>query len=122
MLGVLGYMGFLSLVAVDCLQSMEQGCNLQKLVKTDVYNFKVIQIDLVLRFLFQASSYLLLMGFSDSNGPLEIFPWLSFRLLLFGLTFERESLLELFWDMKGIKVSWFPGNFLKDDRNSDLIR
>lgn len=61
------------------------------------------------------------MGFSDSNGPLEIFSWLSFRLLLFGLTFEGKSLLELLWDMEGIEVSRFPGNFLKDDKYSDLV-
>lgn len=77
---------------------------------------------LVLGSVFQALSYLPLMGFSDSNRPLYIFAWLPFRLLLFGLTFERKSLLELLWDMEGIEMSLIPRNLLKEDnRYSDII-
>lgn len=72
-------------------------------------------IFLVLGLVFQALSYLPLMGFSDGNGPLEIFGWLPFRLLLFGLTFEGKSFLELFWNMKGIEMSPIPGNLLKEE-------
>lgn len=62
------------------------------------------------------------MWFSDSNGPLEISAWLPFGLLLFGLTFEGKSLLELLWNVKGIEMSRLPGNLLKEDsRDSELL-
>lgn len=77
----------------------------------------------LLGLVFLALSYLPLMRFSDSNGPLQIFPWPGFRLLLFGLTFKWESLLKLLWNMKGIEMSLIPGNVLKvkDNRYSDMI-
>lgn len=79
-------------------------------------------IYLVLGWVFQALSYLPLMGLSDSSRPLEIFAWLPFRVLPFGLTFEGKGLLELLWDVKGIEMSLIPGNLLKEDnRYSDII-
>lgn len=54
------------------------------------------------------------MGFSDGDGPLEVFALLPFRLLLLGLTLEGESLLELLGDVEGIEVSRIPGDVLKE--------
>lgn len=50
--------------------------------------------------------YLSLMGLSDYARPLEISGCLSFGLLLFGFTFEGQSLLELLRDVEGVKAPW----------------
>lgn len=72
---------------------------------------------------FQALSYLPLVWFPDSNGPLEVPAWPPFGLLLFGLTFEGKSLLELLRNVKGIEMSGLPGNLLKEKSgNSDIIK